>query len=160
MVALEYTLTNEAGELLDGASADEPLEYLHGADNLIPGLESALDGREVGEKIRVQVPPEQGYGPREGPGPQPVPRDAFPDDLELEPGMQFVSEDEDGDEFPVWVARVEDGTVYVDVDHPLAGQVLNFEVTVLSVREATGEEMAHGHPHPGGCCEPDDDEDT
>jgi FKBP-type peptidyl-prolyl cis-trans isomerase SlyD len=151
VVALHYTLRDNEGELIDGSDQGDPLYYLHGAENLVPGLESALEGRRVGDKLSVTVPPDEAYGERQGPGPQAVPRDAFPEDAELEEGMPFSVENEEGEEIDLWISRVEDDQVFVDVNHPLAGMTLCFDVEVMSVRDATVEEQVHGHPHgPGG----------
>jgi FKBP-type peptidyl-prolyl cis-trans isomerase SlyD len=151
VVALHYTLRDDAGTVLDQSQGGDPLYYLHGAENIVPGLESALEGKLAGDKLEVKVAPEDGYGPKAGPGPQAVPRDAFPDDVEIEEGMPFSVENEEGEEIDLWVSRVEGDQVYVDMNHPLAGMTLHFQVEIVSVREATHEEQAHGHPHgPGG----------
>jgi FKBP-type peptidyl-prolyl cis-trans isomerase SlyD len=147
VVALRYTLRDEAGVWIDGSEDGEPLDYLHGAENLVPGLEAALLGHKVGDKLSVTVQPEDAYGPKQGPGPQPVPREAFPVDAEVEEGMPFTVENEDGEEIDLWVVRVEGDQVYVDANHPLAGVTLCFDVEVLSIRAATVEEQVHGHPH-------------
>ena len=147
VVGLHYTLHDEAGTWLDGSAGSDPLYSLHGADNLVPGLESALEGHKIGDKLSVVVAPEDAYGQRQGPGPQAVPRDAFPDDAEIEEGMPFCVENEEGDEIELWVSRVEDNQVFVDVNHPLAGLTLHFEVEVMGIRDATLEEQMHGHPH-------------
>jgi FKBP-type peptidyl-prolyl cis-trans isomerase SlyD len=151
VVALSYTLSDESGEELDAATKDDPLYYLQGAENIVPGLEQALEGKSAGEKVSVKVPPELGYGPRQGGGAQSVPRDAFPPDVTLEEGMAFTVENEDGDELDLWVVGVEKDEVMVDVNHPLAGVTLCFDVEIVGVRDATAEEQQHGHPHgPGG----------
>ena len=151
VVALKYTLRDSSGTWIDGSEDNDPLHYLHGADNIVPGLESALEGHKIGDKLTVNVPPEDGYGLREGPGPQSVPRDAFPVDAEIEEGMPFSVENEDGEEIDLWVVRVEDDQVFVDVNHPLAGVTLCFDVEVMAIRESTADERMHGHPHgPGG----------
>jgi FKBP-type peptidyl-prolyl cis-trans isomerase SlyD len=151
VVALSYTLRDEAGEELDAAGKDDPLHYLQGAENIVPGLEQALEGKSVGEKVSVKVPPELGYGPRQSGGAQSVPRDAFPPGVELEEGMAFTVENEDGEELDLWVVGVENDQVMVDVNHPLAGVTLCFDVEIVEVRDATAEERQHGHPHgPGG----------
>ncbi len=150
VVSIHYVLTNGAGEVLD-RSDDEPLAYLHGADNIIPGLEQALTGKAAGDKLNVTIPPAEAYGERVGPGPQAISRTAFPPEMPLQPGMQFETETEEGESIPIWVTDVDDNVVYVDVDHPLAGETLHFDVTVVEVRDASREEVAHGHPHgPGG----------
>jgi FKBP-type peptidyl-prolyl cis-trans isomerase SlyD len=150
VVGLHYTLRDEEGSLIDRSDGEEPLYYLHGAENIVPGLESALAGRSVGEKLSVKVAPADGYGERQGPGPQAVPRDSFPDDAELEEGMPFTVENEEGEEIDLWVAAIEDDQVMVDVNHPLAGITLCFDVEIVSVRDATVEEQVHGHPHGPG----------
>lgn len=150
VVTIHYTLTSDDGETLDTSAGGEPLAYLHGANNIVPGLEAALTGKAVGDTLETRVPPEQGYGPRVG-EPEAVPRAAFPDDIELAAGMLFSAETPDGRRVSFQVDRIEDDVVYVDHNHPLAGAHLNFSVEVVAVRDASEEERAHGHPHgPGG----------
>jgi len=151
VVGLHYTLRDEEGSLIDRSDGGEPLFYLHGAENIVPGLESALQGHVVGDKLSVKVAPADGYGERQGPGPQSVPRDAFPADAEIEEGMPFSVENEDGEEIDLWITSVGESEVQVDVNHPLAGVTLCFDVEIESIRDATVEEQVHGHPHgPGG----------
>lgn len=152
VVGLRYTLRNDAGETLDRSEDDDPLQYLHGHENIVPGLERALTGKVVGDKLVVVVSPEEGYGTRDAAGERKVPRNAFPEDVELEVGMELVMEDTStGDEQPFWVKSVGKDVVTIDMNHPLAGVQLHFDVEVLSVRPATAEELDHGHPHgPGG----------
>src|SRR5438445_11949503 len=145
VVTLQYRLTGEDGKLLD-ESDPEGMEYLHGADNIVPGLERKITGRVVGDKLSVVVTPEEGYGTRVG-GPQRVPRDSFPDDVDLEVGMQFLAEGAGGKPMPVWVVGVTPTEVEIDANHPLAGVTLSFEVEILAIRAATADELAHGHPH-------------
>lgn len=147
VVAIHFTMTDEQGEVLDTTEEDGPMPYLHGAENIVAGLEAALAGKKVGDKFTVTVPPEEGYGLHDGLPPQEVPRSEFPEDAELEPGMEFVAEAEDGSETPVWIFDVEGDTVLVDHNHPLADETLVFSVEVVSVRDATREEIEHGHPH-------------
>lgn len=147
VVTIHYTLTNEAGETLDSSRGQDPLAYLHGARNIVPGLERELLGKSVGERLELRIPPEEGYGAYNPKGVQRVPRDAFPDDVELEPGMQFSAEDESGRGVTIWVASVEGTVVTIDQNHPLAGKVLCFDVSIEAIRDATLEEMSHGHPH-------------
>ena len=150
VVGIRYTLTDDDGEVLD-SSGEQPLEYLHGADNIVPGLESALAGCAVGDNLEVVVPPEEGYGPRQDIPLQPVPRSNFPADADIQTGMQFVVEDGEGQLAPVWVAAIEADHVMLDLQHPLAGVSLHFAVDVVSLRDASSEELDHGHPHgPGG----------
>ena len=149
VVEFHYTLTDKDGDLLDRSEQGEPLQYLHGAGNIVPGLEDALSGHAVGDAFKVTVPPEEGYGLRDG-DPKPVARSAFPDGVDIEPGMQFAVRGPDGHPIPVWVADVEDDIVYIDHNHPLAGVALTFDVNVVSIRLATHEEQEHGHPHGEG----------
>lgn len=147
VVSLEYSLTNDAGEQLDASTVERPLLYLHGADNLIPGLERELTDKTIGDAFEVSVPPEEGYGEKEETEPQVVPRSSFPPELPLEPGFAFGVENEAGEPIPLWVVKVEGDEVFVDVNHPLAGQTLHFKVKVLAIRDATEDEKVHGHPH-------------
>jgi len=150
VVSIHYTLKNAEGSVLDSSSGSDPLAYLHGAGNIIPGLESALEGKEAGEKLAVTVEPGQGYGDRDERLVQDVPRAAFKDVQELAPGMQFQAQGPQGTRLVV-VTQVAEETVTVDANHPLAGQTLHFEVEVAEVRDATAEELEHGHVHgPGG----------
>jgi FKBP-type peptidyl-prolyl cis-trans isomerase SlyD len=146
VVSIHYTLTNKEGTVLDSSSGSEPLAYLHGFGNIIPGLENALEGKEMGEKLSVTVEPEQGYGARDAQLIQAVPRSAFKGVEELAPGMQFQAEGPQGTRLVV-VTQVAEDVVTVDANHPLAGQTLHFEVEVSEVREATAEELEHGHVH-------------
>ncbi|MEO5970120.1 MAG: peptidylprolyl isomerase [Bdellovibrionia bacterium] len=146
VVSIQYTLTDEKKEVLDRSSAQDPLVYLHGTGSLIPGLEQALEGRVAGEKLQVTVNPEDGYGLRSDKMLQNVQRSEFPQGEELEVGMRYQVE---GDEGPMVLTIVEirDDEVIVDANHPLAGVTLHFDVEVGSVREATENELSHGHAH-------------
>lgn len=158
VVMLHYVLRNDAGEVLDKSDADEPLAYLHGNGNIIPGLEEALAGKSAGDKLTVAVPAEKGYGPHDPELVQSVPRRAF-EGSEVKPGMRFHAQMEDGPRAVV-VTRVQGDMVTIDGNHPLAGQNLNFQVEVAEVREASAEELEHGHVHgPGGHGHDHDDED-
>jgi FKBP-type peptidyl-prolyl cis-trans isomerase SlyD len=147
VVGLHYTLKNDKGDVLDSSDGGEPLLYLHGHDNIVPGLERKLTGRALGDKLDVVVQPADGYGVRDPRGEQKVPRSAFPKDVKLEKGMQLAMRDPSGKVVPLWIARVEKNEVHVDLNHPLAGEVLHFAVEVVSIRAATKEELSHGHPH-------------
>jgi FKBP-type peptidyl-prolyl cis-trans isomerase SlyD len=150
VVAIKYTLKDEAGEIVD-RSGDEPMEYLHGAGNIVPGLEKQLTGKSAGDTLVAKVSPEEGYGPKHDVKPQQIPRSAFPSDAKLEKGMSFSMSSNDGRTFPIWITKIQGPTVTVSPNHPLAGQSLHFDVEVVSVRDAHEEEIAHGHPHgPGG----------
>lgn len=147
VVGIHYTLTNDAGDVLDSSADAEPMYYLHGHDNIVPGLERKLTGHAIGDKMKVTVQPADGYGERDARGEQKVPREAFPPDVELEEGMQLALRDPSGQIVPLWVSKVEKDVVHVDLNHPLAGEVLHFDVEIISIRAATSEELEHGHPH-------------
>ena len=145
VVSIEYTLTDAEGAVLDSSKGQPPLTYIHGNGNIVVGLEEALEGKEKGATLKVSVPPPKGYGERDASLSQIVPREMF-DIEELEPGMRFHAEGEHGTHV-VTVTAVDNDSVTVDANHPLAGQTLNFEVTVMGVRAATEQELAHGHVH-------------
>lgn len=147
VVVLNYTLHTDDGTLIDASTTDDPMAYLHGTGNIVPGLERALAGKSVGFSGKVTVEAEDGYGEREDLAPQAVPRSAFPTGTEVAPGMQFMTEGPDGEPAPIWIASIKGDQVFVDLQHPLAGQRLNFQVEVLAVRKATENELSHGHPH-------------
>ena len=147
VVAMHYKLTNGSGEVLDSSEGADPLTYLHGAGNIIPGLEEALVGKVQGDALQVTVPPEKAYGEVRPEMVQVVPRAAFQSVENIEPGMAFAAQGSDGSTQRVVVTQVSDEEITVDANHPLAGEVLNFDVQVVSVREASEEEIAHGHVH-------------
>lgn len=150
-VSFHYTLTDDQGQQIDSSAGQDPLAYLHGAGNIIPGLEKALEGKSVGDQLNVEVSAEEGYGPVQQELIQEVPREAFQGVDSIEVGMQFEAQTGQGGAVPVTVTAVTDETVTVDGNHPLAGKTLNFDVTIADVREASEEELAHGHIHgPGG----------
>jgi FKBP-type peptidyl-prolyl cis-trans isomerase SlyD len=146
VATIDYTLTDPNGQVIDSSKGREPLAYLHGASNIVPGLESALEGKAVGETVNVTVPPEQGYGQRDPNLVQPVPRSNFQGINEIKPGMQFQAQTPEGARV-VTVVDVDPQNVTVDANHPLAGMPLKFDVTVKDVRPATPEEVTHGHAH-------------
>ena len=148
VVYMHYTLTDDTGKVLDSSSGGEPLAYLHGAGNIIKGLEKALDGKQAGDKLKVTVAPEEGYGVRDEAMVQKVPRRSFQGVRDLKPGMRFSVQ---GGHGQVVVTQVQGDMVTVDGNHALAGVTLKFAVEVAKVREATAEELMHGHVHgPGG----------
>ncbi|MFO1418057.1 MAG: peptidylprolyl isomerase [Methylotetracoccus sp.] len=150
VVHIHYTLTSESGEQLDSSRGDEPLAYIHGMGNIISGLEDALDGRSVGDKFQVTVPPEEAYGVRSDELVQIVPKSAFQGVDQIVPGMQFRAESNEGVQL-VTVIGVDGDQITLDGNHPMAGQTLNFDVEVTEIRDATDTELAHGHVHgPGG----------
>lgn len=150
VVTINYTLTNDRGDVLDSSQGGEPLAYIQGIGSIIPGLEAALEGKQKGDTLSVSIAPEQGYGERNDALVQQVPLSLFEGVDEVKPGMQFHAQTQAGVQV-VTVTKVEGDQVTIDGNHPLAGETLNFEVEVLDVREATAEELDHGHVHgPGG----------
>ncbi|MVM38029.1 peptidylprolyl isomerase [Spirosoma sp. HMF3257] len=146
VAAIHYTLRDSSGNILDSSQGSDPLYYLHGANNLIPGMEEGLEGQAKGAHLQLDVSPEKGYGKRDPQLVEAVPRRAF-GGQELEVGMQF----ETNEGQVVTITEVGPDTVTVDANHPLADQNLYFDVEVLDVRDATPDELAHGHVHgPGG----------
>lgn len=149
VVSINYTLTDDAHNAIDSSDGAEPLTYLHGSNNIIPGLENALTGKSVGDKLKVTVAPEEAYGERVEDMVQVVPRDRFEPDAELEVGMQFQTPTDD-DVSVVTITKVDADSVTVDANHPLAGLTLLFSVEVVEVRDASAEELSHGHVHGAG----------
>ena len=146
VVTLNYTLTDNEGEIIDQAQ-DSSFVYLHGAHNIISGLENALTGKSVGDALSVKVSPEDGYGVRDDSRVEDVPREMFPDDQEITAGMVFHAEGPDGESITVTVVSADGDTVKIDSNHALAGIDLNFEVEVMGIREAEQVEIDHGHVH-------------
>ncbi len=150
VVTIHYTLTNDEGKVLDSSEGHEPLAYIHGGGNIIPGLEKALTGRAVGDQFNVSIPPEEGYGKRDEDLVQTVPKNAFQGVDEILPGMQFQAQTPEGIQL-VTVIKVEGDEVTLDGNHPMADLTLNFSVEITSIRDASQEELDHGHVHgPGG----------
>ncbi len=150
VVSIDYTLTNTEGKVLDTSKGGQPLTYLHGVGGIIPGLEAALHSKNPGDNIVVSVPPGDAYGEKDPSLVQPIPRSNFGSIPNIAPGMQFQAQNAQGTRI-VTVVEANAETVTIDANHPLAGQTLNFDVTVVDVREATQEEISHGHVHgPGG----------
>lgn len=151
VVVIHYTLTNDVGKVLDSSAGGDPLAYIQGQGNIIPGLEKALDGKQVGDKLNVKIEAAEAYGVRDPALVQSVPRRAFGSVSKIEAGMQFHAQGSSGETRVVTVTHVQGDMVTVDGNHPLAGQALTFDVEIAEVRDATEEEMAHGHVHgPGG----------
>ncbi|NJK89244.1 MAG: peptidylprolyl isomerase [Myxococcales bacterium] len=146
VATIDYTVRNDRGDILD-SSKGQPMTYLHGHQQIIRGLESALEGLSAGERCSAAVSPSDAYGERDDEKVLSIQRDRLPADLEPEVGMMLGAQDEDGETVPLWIVEVGKDMITVDTNHPLAGQVLNFEVTVHEVRSATEEELAHGHAH-------------
>ena len=147
VVELEYRLHLGDGQIIDSSEPGKPLSYLHGGGQIVPGLESALEGLDVGEAKQVVVAPAQGYGEHDARGLQEVPRDRFPPEAQLAPGVRLAARTDGGDVISIGIHEVKGETVIVDLNHELAGKTLHFDVTVRGVREATAEELSHGHAH-------------
>ena len=146
IVGIHYTLKNDAGETLDSSDGRDPLTFLQGSGGIIKGLEEALVGKEVGDKLEVAIEPEQAYGVHREELVQEVPRSAFGDVEDIQVGMTFQAKT-DGGPVPIRIAEVGEETVTVDGNHELAGERLHFNVSIEEVREATQQEIDHGHAH-------------
>lgn len=148
-VSIHYTLTNDDGEVLDSSRDDEALVYLHGEGNIISGLEKALHGKAIGDKFNVRIPAEEAYGEIEEEMVQIISRAMFEGIDELEVGMQFQADVSHGPGV-VTIIEIDGDNVTIDGNHPLAGLPLTFDVEIIAVRDATPEELAHGHIHGAG----------
>jgi len=148
IATLHYTLKDDAGEILDVADENNPFLYMHGVGGMIPGLEKELENREVGDKVVVSVAPADAYGERNPKLTQDVPREMFGNipDEDMVVGAQFQAQTDQGVEI-ITVASIEGDTIKIDGNHPMAGETLHFDVDVIAVRDATEEEISHGHPH-------------
>jgi FKBP-type peptidyl-prolyl cis-trans isomerase SlyD len=147
VVSIDYRLQLEDGETVEETEPGAPLVYLHGHDEIVPGLERALEGKRTGDALEVHVAPADGYGEYDPEGLEEVARKEFPAELQLEAGGVISATDDEGDEVDFLVKEVRPDTVVVDFNHPLAGKTLHFQVTVREVRAATTEELEHGHAH-------------
>lgn len=146
VVSIEYTLTNAQGEVMDSSADREPMAYLQGHQNIIPGLESALEGKSVGDQLQVTIEPAEAYGERDESLRQAVPRTMFEDADNVQVGMQFQTVTDQGTQV-VTVTQMDTEEVTIDANHPLAGETLTFDVTVVDIREPSPEELEHGHVH-------------
>ena len=146
VVSMEYTLRVD-GKVVDSSAGGDPLEYLHGAANIIPGLEREIDGMSVGESKTVVVSAADGYGEMDEEAFMDVPRSEFPNDVPLKPGLEMELSMQDGQRMYARVESVGENDVRLNMNHPLAGKELHFDVKVVAVRDATDEEMEHGHAH-------------
>lgn len=149
VASFNYTLTDDAGKVIDSSSDRAPLTYLHGAGNIVPGLEKEMAGRKPGDVFNVVVSPELGYGLPNPMMVQVVPREAFQGVDKLEVGMEFQAQTPQGP-MSVTIAKIDGEEVTVDGNHPLAGQTLHFAIEVTDVRDASLEELSHGHVHGEG----------
>ena len=155
VVSIDYTLTDEKNNVLDSTSGQEPLDYLHGFENIIPGLEKALEGKSSGDHFAVNIPAAEAYGERDERLITEMPMEQFDDVDEIQPGMRFSAHSPQGVRL-ITVTKVGATTVTIDANHPLAGMDLNFDVTVTAIRDASDVELSHGHVHGhghghGGC---------
>jgi FKBP-type peptidyl-prolyl cis-trans isomerase SlyD len=148
VVSLDYVLTLDDDREVDRSDKDAPMEYLHGFNNIVPGLENELNGMTVGDKKEVIVKPEFGYGERDPDGLTEFPRDTFPSSLNLEIGEPvMMREKEGGESFQAYVTELRTDTILLDFNHPLAGETLHFRIRIAGLREPTSEELTHGHVH-------------
>jgi FKBP-type peptidyl-prolyl cis-trans isomerase SlyD len=146
VISIDYTLTDAQGTELDSSRGRSPFSYIHGIGNIIPGLEAALEGKSAGDQLNASIPPEKAYGTRDENLVQQLPRSRFDTDQDIQVGMQFQATGESGTRV-VTVVNVDADNVTIDANHPLAGVTLYFDVTIKDIREATGEELNHGHVH-------------
>jgi len=149
VVSIDYTLKDVNGEVIDTSDGRAPLDYIHGSGSIIQGLENALEGKAVGDELTVTISPEEAYGLRDDSLAQSVDRKIFETEEDLQVGMQFQAPSEQG-MMIVTVTEIKDDSVTVDTNHPLAGETLHFDVAVVDVRDATEEELGHGHAHGSG----------
>lgn len=150
VAAIEYTLKDDDGQVIDTSVGGEPLHYLHGHQNIVPGLERALLGKKVGDAVEVTIAPEDGYGVRDESRTFEVPKSDLPANIQPVKGMQLTMHGPNGMAVPVTVTKVKLSSVVLDGNHPLAGKNLHFSVTVKATRKAKKEEIAHGHAHAHG----------
>lgn len=151
VVSIEYTLTDDSGKILDTSEGSEALSYIHGSGSIVPGLENALAGKTLGDELSVTVSPDEGYGQRIEQLTQVVSRDMFESINDLEVGMQFHGQSPDEHPIVITITAIEGDDITIDGNHPLAGINLNFEIKIVDIRDATEEELEHGHVHgPGG----------
>lgn len=149
VVSIHYTLKGDAGEVIDSSAGGEPLAYLHGHGNLVPGLERELTGKNAGDKLQVKISPADGYGEYDPQLVQRVPRRTLKGVGNVRVGMRLHAQTDHGPK-PVTVTQITGDMVTLDANHPLAGKNLNFDVEIAAVRAATEEELSHGHVHGAG----------
>ncbi len=149
-VSIHYVLINEDGEELDSTQYQEPMVYLHGANNILPKLESMLEGKTIKARVRAKILPEDGYGKYNDELVQSIPLSDFPNADMVKVGTQFELDTPQGPTVAT-ITKVENGEFTVDMNHPLAGQILNFDIEVADIRDATAKEIEEGHIHIKGC---------
>ncbi len=151
VIALDYTLRLDDGEVVDSSAGDEPIRFIQGRGHILPGLERAIAGMAVGEQKAIVLDPEAGYGFYDEEAFQVLPREEFPAEIDLVVGSEVELYDEEDDlAIPAFIAEIDDDEVVLDLNHPLAGETLYFDVTVKEIRPATREELDHDHVHHGG----------
>ncbi len=151
VVEMHYTLKNDSGDVIDSSKEKEPMPFIQGFGNIIPGLERALEGMKAGDSCEVSVKPEDAYGIHHPEAIQDIPMKALQGIDNLTVGMELQSQDEQGNPFIVRVKTINKKTVTVDANHPLAGETLHFSVSIESIREASKDELEHGHVHSSSC---------
>ena len=149
VVTIDYILKDDQGELID-ESQDGSFSYLHGANNIIPGMENALTGKANGDEFNLVIAPVDAYGEYNENMMQTVERAMFDTEEELQPGMQFHAQNEQGQMIAITISKVEGDQITIDGNHPLAGVTLHYDIKVIDVRDATAEELSHGHVHAHG----------
>jgi FKBP-type peptidyl-prolyl cis-trans isomerase SlyD len=150
VVTLNFTLTDQHGNILDSTEGEQPFSFLSGHQNILPKLESEIDTMLIGSKRTVTINAADAYGDYNDDIVQVVGKDEFPPDFILEVGMQYIASAPDGTKMPFTITEVNDEDVTIDFNHPLAGKDLKFDIELLNVRDATSEEIAHGHVHGAG----------
>lgn len=150
VVGIDYSLHLGDGKVVDASQPGDPLTYIHGEEQIVRGLEAALEGLAVGDKKQVVVAPDQGYGDHDPRGVQELPRGAFPPGFDPQVGMEITAEGKDGEPLTFSIRDVKPDEIVIDLNHPFAGKTLHFDVTVREVRAATAEELSHGHVHGAG----------
>ena len=157
VVSVDYELHLGDGQVVDASAPGEPMSYIHGEGQIVPGLERALEGLSVGDAKKLVVPPEDGYGEHDARGVQEVPKSAFPAEMQPAVGMELMAQGPGGEAVPFVIRDVKPESIVIDLNHPLAGKTLHFAVMVREVRAATDEELEHGHVHGAGGHEHDHD---
>jgi FKBP-type peptidyl-prolyl cis-trans isomerase SlyD len=147
VVSLDYLVRLGNGQVVETSMGKNPIEYLHGGGQILPALERALEGLREGEQAAFSIPPEEAYGQRKDDNLVTLPRSIFPDDIDLEPGMCLLARASGGQSYPITLREVRDDAVLADLNHPLAGEQLFFQVTIRTVRRAGNEEIFTGKPH-------------
>lgn len=149
IVIFHYTLTNQGGEVLDSSQGQDPMPYLHGAGNIIPGLEAQMSGKKAGDKFTAVISPADAYGEFNPEAFIQVPRAQLPEGIEFQKGMQLLAQDENGGVMPIFMDGYDEATdiFTFNANHPLAGETLTFEVEIVEVQDATEAELAQGHPN-------------